>query len=114
MMLVWQWLPLGRESYWSWSLSTSSIKCHSNPVLVPHIKPPDPVMDIYDGQTYGLITSVDIWTRMDVVPVKYGIFDQMFHLMMWFFHFITGITFKWDYVLWIIIDMLVWNGLWKN
>ena len=28
------------------------------------------------------------------------------------FQFITGITFKWDYVLWRIIDLLVWIGLW--
>ena len=44
------------------------------PVLVPPCKPPDPVKDIYDGQTYDLKTRVDIWTSMDVVPVEYGTF----------------------------------------
>ena len=34
-----------------------------------------------------------------MVPVEYGTFAQTFHLTMWFFQFITGITFKWDYVI---------------
>ena len=75
----------------------SSSQCHNNPVLVPPRKPPDPVKDYYDGQIYDLKTSVDIWIRMDVVPVDYGIFAQTFNLKMWFFQFITGITFMWDY-----------------
>ena len=77
----------------------SSIQCHNNPVLVPPFKPPDPVKDLYDVQIYDLKTRVDIWTRMDLVPVEYGTFAQTFHLTMWLFQFITGITFKWDYVI---------------
>ena len=50
-------------------MRTSSIQCHNNPVLVPLRKPTDPVKDLYDGQTHDLKTRVDIWTRMDVVPV---------------------------------------------
>ena len=73
---------------------TSSSQYHNNPVLVPPRKPPDPVKDIYDGQNYDLKTRVDIWTRMDMVPVEYGTLAQTFHLTMWFFQFITGITFK--------------------
>ena len=67
---------------------------HNNPVLVPPCKPPDPVKDLYDGQIYDLKKRVDIWTRMDIVPVEYGTFAQIFHLKMFFFQFITGITFK--------------------
>ena len=66
---VWTFLSLERESYWSWSLRTSSIQCHSNPILVPPCNPPDHVKAIYDGQTCDLKTKVDIWTRIDVVPV---------------------------------------------
>ena len=85
----------------------SSSQCHNNPVLVPPRKPPDPVKDLYDGHIYDLKTRVDIWKRMDVVPVEYGTFAQTFHLTMWFFQFITGINFNWDYVMWHIIALLV-------
>ena len=74
MMLVWPWILLERDIFWIWSLWKSSIQCHNNPVLVPPIKPPDHVKDLYDGQTYELKTRLDIWTRMDVVPVEYGKF----------------------------------------
>ena len=33
------------------------------------------------------------------------------HLMMWLFRFITGITFKWDYMMWRINSLLIWIGL---
>ena len=45
---------------------------------------------------------------MDVVTVEYATFTQPFYLKMWLFQFSAVITFKWDYVLWCIIDMLVW------
>ena len=67
---------------WIWSLRTSSSQCHNKPVLVPPRKPPDPMKDLYDGQTYNLKTRVDIWTSMDIVPVEYGKFTQTFHLTM--------------------------------
>ena len=51
---------------------------------------------------------------MDVFPVEYRTFSQIFHLTMWFFQFITGITFKWDHVIRCIIYMLVWIGLWTK
>ena len=87
---------------------------HNNPVLVPPCKPPDHVKDLYDRQVYDLETRVDIWTRMDVVPVEYGTFAQMFHLTMWFFQFITGINFKWDYVIGQSVALLIWIGLWTK
>ena len=77
---------------------TNSIHCHNNPFLVPPCKPPDPVKGVYEGQTHYLEKRVDIWTNMDVVPVEYRTFAHTFHLTMWFFQFITGITFKWGYV----------------
>ena len=82
MMLMWPWISLKRESCWICSLRTSSSQCHNNPDLVPPRKPPDPVKDIYDSQTYDLKTRLDIWMMMDVVPVEYVIFSQTFHLMM--------------------------------
>ena len=74
-------------------MSTNSSQCQNNPILVPLRKPPDPVNYLYYGHTYDLKTRVDIWTRMDVVPVEYGTFAQTFHLTMWFFQFIL-----WDYL----------------
>ena len=104
---MWPWISLERESSWRWIISTSQIQCHNNPFTVPPCKPPDPVKDIYDGQTYDLKTRVDIWMRMDVIPVDYGTFSQIFHLKMWFFNFITGVAFKWDHVIWCSIAILV-------
>ena len=60
MMSVWPRIIPERDSYWIWSLSTSSRQCHNNPVLVPPRKLTDPVKDFYEGQTYDLETRVDI------------------------------------------------------
>ena len=98
-MLMWPCILLERGCCWRWSLSTSSSQCHNNPVVLPPHKPPDPVKDLYDGQTYDLKTRVDIWTSMHIVQVEYVTFNQTFHLMMWLFQFITGLTFKWDDVI---------------
>ena len=70
--------------------------------------------DLYDGQTYDQKTRVDIWTRMNVVPAEYGTFSHTYHLTMWFFQFITGITFKWDYVIGRSVALLIWIGLWTK
>ena len=90
---------------------TSSSQCHNNPVLVPPHKPPYPVTDLYDGQTYDLKTRVDIWTRMDMVSMENRTFAQTFHLTMWFFQFITWINFKWDYVIERSVALLVCIGV---
>ena len=113
-MLIWPWISLERKSCWRWSLSTSSSQCHNNSVLFHPRKPPDHVKDIYDGQTYELKKRLDIWTRMDLVPVEYRTFSQTFHLTMWFFQFITGISFKWDYVIRRSVALLLWIGLWTK
>ena len=55
--------------------------------------------DLYDNQTDDLKTRVDILMSIDVIPVEYGTFSQQIHLMMWFFHFVTGIGFKWNCVM---------------
>ena len=114
MMSVRPWTSIERESYWRPCTIKSSSQCHSNPFLVPSSKPPDPVKYLYDGHTYNLKKRVDICMRMDVVPVEYGTFAQTFHLTLWFFQFTTGITFKWDYVLWRIIDMIEWIGIYTK
>ena len=93
---------------------TSSGQCPNKPVLVLPCKPPNHVKDLYDVQTYDLKTRVDIWTRLDVVPVDYGAFAQTFHLTMWLFQFITGINFKWDNVIWRSIALLVWIVIWTK
>ena len=113
-MSVWPWISLERESYWRFSLSAISSQCHNNPVFVPPCKPPDPVKGIYDGQTYDLKTRVDIWMRMDVVPVDDGKFSQTLNLTVWLFNLITGINLKWEYVLWCIIALLVCIGIWTK
>ena len=113
-MAMCPWIYLEREICCRWSLSTSSIQCHNNPFLVPHLKPPDPVKDLYDCQTYGLKTRLDICTKMDIVPVDYGAFDNTLHLTMWLFHFITGINFNWDYVIGFSVALLVWIGIWAK
>ena len=46
-----------------------------------------------------------------MVPVEYGTFAQTFHLSMWFFQFVTGITFKWDCLIRRSVAILVWIGL---
>ena len=108
------WISLERESSWKWSLSTRSSQCHNNPVLVHPSKPPNPVKDIYYGRTYDLKTRVDIWTRIYIVPLDYITLSQIFHLTMWFFQFISGITFNWDYVIGRSFALLVWIGLWTK
>ena len=113
-MLVWPCITLETDSSWIWILRKSSSQCHNNPFIVPPHKPPNPVKGIYDGQTYDLKTRLGISTSMYVVPVEYVTFAQKFHLAMWFFQFITGITFKWDYFIWRSISLLVWIGLWTK
>ena len=93
-MLMWPWISLERDIFWRWNLRKISSQCHNNPVLVPPRKPPNPVKDLYYGQTYELETRVDKWTRIHVLLVEYETFAQTFHLKIWFFQFITGITFK--------------------
>ena len=95
-------------------MRTSSSQCHNNPVLVSPRKPPNHVKDIYDGQTYDLKTRVDIWTRMHIVPVEHGTFAQTVQLKMCFFRFLTGITFKLDFVIVHSVALLVWIGLWTK
>ena len=95
-------------------MMTSSSQCHNNPVLVTPSKPPDSLKDLYDGQIYDLNKRVDIRTRMDVIPVEYGTFAQKFHLTMWLFQFITGINFKWDYVIGRSVALLIWIGIWTK
>ena len=113
-MLTWPWISLERKSCWRWNLRKSSSQYHNNPVLVPPRKPPNPVKYIYEGQTYDLKTKVDVWMRIDVVPVEYGTFTHTFNLKMWFFQFITGINSKWDYVIWRSIALLVVIGIWTK
>ena len=60
------------------------------------------MIDIYDSQTYDLKLFLDVWKRMDLVPVEYD-FLQMLHLAMCLFLSITAINLKWDYVLWKIV-----------
>ena len=48
-----------------------------------------------------------------MVPVEYGTFTQTFHLTMWFFQFINGINFKWDYVIGQSVALPIWIGLYR-
>ena len=113
-MLVWPWLFLDGVSSCIWITRTSSSQFHYNLVLDLPRKPYDPVMDIYDSQTCGLKTRVEILMTIHVVQLEYGIFAQKFHLKMWFFQLINGITLVWDYVMWHIVDLLVYIRLWTK
>ena len=110
-MSMWPWIHLRGKfiGYEVWGQAPDSVTITQ--FLFPLLKPPDHVKDIYDGQNYDLKTRVEIWTRIDAVPVDYGTFSHTFHLTMWFFQFITGVTFKWDYVMWCIISLLVCIGI---
>ena len=112
MILVWPWILIDRESSWSWILRTIYIQCQSKLVVVPPHKPPNLTMDVYDSNNSGLKTMVDIWTIMYMFTEEYRIFDQKFHLTMWFFRFITWITLTCDYVLWRIVSLMAWNHPW--
>ena len=114
MLSMWPWISLERESCWRWIRRTISSQCHNNPVLVTPRKPPDPVKNLYDGPNYDLKTRVNIWTRMEVVPVEYGTFDQTFHLNRWFCQFINGIALKLYYVIGRSVALLVWIGIWTK
>ena len=70
MFLVCHFLSLEMETYWSCIMRTSYSKFHSNLILVPPHKPLDPMMDLYDGHNFDLKTRVDIWMRIDVVPLE--------------------------------------------
>ena len=48
---------------------TSDTVNYSKMILIPSHEPLDPKMDLYDGQNIDLETRVDIWMRMDVIPV---------------------------------------------
>ena len=71
-------------------------------------------MGIYNGQTCGLKTKVYICTSKYVVPVEYGTFSLIFHLVVYFFKYITGISSRGDYVLWCIFALLLCIGIWNN
>ena len=43
------------------------------------------MMDLYDGQTFDLETSVDIWMRVDVALVEYRTLAQILYLIIWYF-----------------------------
>ena len=88
-------ISFDRDSYCSWIVRTIFIYSHSNTVLGPPHKSPNIVIYIYESKTCGLKIRVYMWTRMDVMLVANGTLTQMFHLKMWLFKFITGITFRW-------------------
>ena len=108
MMLVWPQISIDRNSSWSWSLSTRPIQCHNEPDFIPSCKPTNLVIYIYYGQTYHLKTRVDIWTRIGVFLVDYGMFSHIFIFEIWFFQFIDGINFRWYSVLFCNVGIMMW------
>ena len=50
----------------------------------------------------------------DCFPVEYGTLSHMFHLMMYFFQYITGIAFKCNGLLWCIVGVFVCIGIWAQ
>ena len=51
---------------------------------------------------------------MDVVPVEYENVYQTFKNNMWLFKFITGITFRWYFLIWLIIALILWISLFNK
>ena len=51
--------------------------------------------------------SSGVWNICSYIPL-----DECGSL--WLFQFITGVTFKWYYVLWFIISLMVCIGLWTK
>ena len=111
---MWPWILLKRYICWRWSLRTSSLQFHNNPVLDPPRKPPDPVKYLYDGQTYYLKSkggymdedrcgSSGVWNILLDISLDYVVFQ-----------FVTGINFKWDYLIWQNFALLIWIGIWTK
>ena len=48
------------------------------------------MMGQVDVKTYGLKASVNIWKKVDVVPVEYGILEKGTHLTSWFIQLFLG------------------------
>ena len=81
IILVWTWISLEMKSSWSWSLRTRSSQFHNNPDLFAPCNTPNTFMDIY--MTVRLMVwkqRVDIWRRMGLVLLDYGIFTILFTL----------------------------------
>ena len=114
MMSVWPQIYMEINNYWSCSMSTRSIQFHNEPDLFTYCKPTNIVMYIYYGQTYHLETRVDIWTSIGVVLVDYGMFSHIFIFKIWFFQFINGIAFRWYYVLFCNVGIMMWIFILKN
>ena len=114
ILMVWTWISLDRNSSLSWSLSTRSIQCHNKPDLFPYCKQTNLVNVYIWGYTHHLKTRVDIWTRMGVVLVDYGMFPHLFILKICFFQIINSITFRWYYVLLCIVVIMVLIIILKN
>ena len=70
------------------------------------------MMGLYEGQTFHLKTRVVIWMSMDMVPVEYRKLAHMLHLIMWFFQYVTETIFIFNGVIWWIVVLFVWIGLW--
>ena len=60
MLLVWTWIYIDRDSYWSWIIRKISQNSHSNLVLVLSHKPPNPFMNCDCGQTSVMEIRLDI------------------------------------------------------
>ena len=78
----------------------SSTQYHNNPILVPLNKSTNPVRYINTGHIFDLKTRVDIWLIMNVVSVGYVTLAHMFHFIIWFFHYVTDISFRCNGVQW--------------
>ena len=113
-MSVWSYISLEINSYWSWSLSTISIKCHNEPDLFPSCKPINLVKEYILRYNYHMKTQVYIWTSMGVVLVDYGMFFHLFIFKIWFFQFINDITFRWYYMLLCIVGIMMWVFILKK
>ena len=80
-------------------------------MLVPFLKPHDPVMDIYESQYFYLKTWIYIWMSMDVVSLEYVTLTQMFHYITCLFLSITVILLVYNGLQWYTVALLVLIGI---
>ena len=77
-------ISLEREISWINIISANSSQFHSNPIFVTPHKTPNTIMDLYDGWEFDLKSRINIWTRMDVFPIKYVTLAHIFQSIMRF------------------------------
>ena len=111
IILVWPCISIERKSYLSCSLRTSSVHFHGKPDFFHSCKTTNTLMDMYMTVRLmvlkkGGYTDKDGCGSVGVWNIYHNIWFTM-----WFCQFINCIAFRWYYVLWCIVSILMWIGI---